>query len=368
MYDKDEIKNNLTIDEVVELVLACGAYCPTVRGDMFMVENICHNQPGESKKQRLWYYDNTKLFRCYTDCGEIFDVFELVRKVRMVQYEEEWSMGQAVHFVAQFFGIAPQEKGFEEDVDKGVASVLSFIAKFEKLEEEPKKKEQILTEFDDNVLAHLIKAYPSDWLKEGITKETMDKFKIKYYPVTEKIVIPHYSENGKLIGIRGRSLVQEEAEMFGKYTPLRMNGKMYNHPLSFALYGLYENMENIKRMKRVIIFEGEKSVLLFESLFGSDANIAVACCGSNISAYQINLLISLGVEEVIIAFDRQFKIVGDDEYKRHTRNLTNLVAKFEKRTKVSILFDKWHKLGYKDAPIDCGTDNFLHLYKNRIYL
>ena len=45
MYDKDEIKNSLTIEQVVELVLSCGASSPTVRAEMFIVENICHNMP-----------------------------------------------------------------------------------------------------------------------------------------------------------------------------------------------------------------------------------------------------------------------------------------------------------------------------------
>ncbi len=369
MYDKDEIKNNLTIEQITELVLACGASSPTVRPNMIMIENICHNPPGESKKQRLWYYDNTKLFRCYTDCGDVFDVFDLVIKVRRIQHNEDWTMFQSIRFVAQFFGISPKEIGFANDVDEGVSSVLSFLSKFEHHTEQVEAfAHQELKVYDDKLLNNLSKTYCGDWLREGISKEAMQKFNIRYYPVGEKIVIPHYSEFGDLIGIRGRALVKEEAELYGKYTPLRMNGIMYNHPLSFALYGLYENQSNIKNLKKAIIFEGEKSVLLFESLFGSDSNIAVASCGSNISSHQIELLLELGVEEVTIAFDRQFKEIGDKEFQNHKRNLMKLVSKFEKRCKVSIMFDKWNLLDYKDAPIDKGKDTFMSLYSRRIYI
>ena len=50
----------------------------------------------------------------------------------------------------------------------------------------------------------------------------------------------------------------------------------------------------------------EKSVLKYQSFFGFNNDITVACCGSNLSAYQTQLLIDAGAQEIIIAFDRQF--------------------------------------------------------------
>jgi DNA primase len=70
------------------------------------------------------------------------------------------------------------------------------------------------------------------------------------------------------------------------------------------LYGLNWNKDHIKTIKKAIIVEGEKSVLLYASYFGWDNNICVACCGSSISAYQVQFLLDLGVEEIVIAFDK----------------------------------------------------------------
>ena len=70
------------------------------------------------------------------------------------------------------------------------------------------------------------------WLKEGISQEVMNSYGITFDPVMWGIVIPHYDINGKLIGIRERTLIKEE-EINGKYKPAILNYQMYNHPLRF---------------------------------------------------------------------------------------------------------------------------------------
>ena len=43
-------------------------------------------------------------------------------------------------------------------------------------------------------------------MQENITKNSMDKYNIRYSISQNKIVIPHYDINNELIGIRGRAL------------------------------------------------------------------------------------------------------------------------------------------------------------------
>jgi hypothetical protein len=196
----------------------------------------------------------------------------------------------------------------------------------------------------------------------------MQSFGIKYNPVSNVIIIPHFDEDEKLIGIRQRALVKEDEEMWGKYRPAMINGTMYNHPLSYALYGLNFNKENIKRAKKAVIFEGEKSVMLFDSVFGSKNNIALACCGSNISQQQVELLISLGVEEMIVAFDKEYRKIGDDDFYNQTKNLKTIFKKYSSKLTVSFVFDKTGALGYKESPIERGRDTFIQLYEKRFTL
>ena len=78
-YNKDEIKKSLTIDQIMDFLTELGGEPFQQKEDIIVSKTICHG--GESHK--LYYYDNTKLFRCYTDCGgEAFDIFELTTKVK----------------------------------------------------------------------------------------------------------------------------------------------------------------------------------------------------------------------------------------------------------------------------------------------
>ena len=68
----------------------------------------------------------------------------------------------------------------------------------------------------------------------------------------------------------------------------------------------------------------------------------------------------------IIAYDRQYKEIGDDEYRKWVAKLKAISKKYSPFCKISFLFDTDNLLGYKDAPIDVGKEVFLTLYKNRL--
>ena len=149
---------------------------------------------------------------------------------------------------------------------------------------------------------------------------------------------------------------------------MRVNGIQYNHPLGMNLYNFNNSKDNIKLMKKAIIFEGEKSTLLYQSYFGLQNDISVACCGSSVSAHQMQLLLDVGAEEIIIAFDRQFQEIGDTEFKHLKKNLLKLRDKYKTYATISFIFDKNKTTGYKSSPIDEGPEKFLNLFKERIVL
>ena len=164
------------------------------------------------------------------------------------------------------------------------------------------------------------------------------------------------------------SSIKEEAALYGKYRPMFLNGQMYNHPLGLNLYNLNNSKQQINKIKKAIIFEGEKSCLLYQSYFGLENDIAVACCGSAVSAWQMNKLMECGAQEIIIAFDKQFQQVGDAEFKHLTNNLIAINNKYKNYVNMSFIFDKGKVLGYKDSPIDRGAEIFVQLFKNRVIL
>lgn len=58
-YNKDELKESLTIEQIYELVAELGGE-PQMKGNYFISRTICHNPAGEGS-YKLYYYDNTKL-------------------------------------------------------------------------------------------------------------------------------------------------------------------------------------------------------------------------------------------------------------------------------------------------------------------
>ena len=146
----------------------------------------------------------------------------------------------------------------------------------------------LLKDYENDILGRFnYKVKIGPWLREGITQDALDQAMIGYYPGGDQITIPHFDKDGRFVGLRGRTVCAEEGEMFGKYRPLKINKILYNHPLGMNLYNFNCSKDNIALMKKAIIFEGEKSCLLYKSYFGIENDISVACCGSSISSHQM---------------------------------------------------------------------------------
>lgn len=362
ILDKDLIKSQLDSDKIIELLQELGSSDPVYRQEALIFETVCHNCAGEGS-HKLYYYSNTNLFRCYTNCAESFDIFDLVVrqfKIRGVPL----TVGQAIRWV--YDRVEKQDGFILKSEDR--STDWDIFDKYNSIKEQSIQEKPVLKEYSPTSLNTLPFYIIDDWRQEGISVRTMEKFNIKYNPVTGAVIIPHYDENNRLVGIRQRTMVKEDEDLYGKYRPAYINGEMYNHPLSYCLYGLSCNKDNIIKTKKAIVFEGEKSVMIFDSMFGSENNISVACCGSNVSAVHIQSLIDLGVQEIVIAFDKEFISIGDEGFRNQTKNLKNIYKKYSNRVLVSFMFDKEKLLEYKDSPIDKGRESFISLYKKRFTL
>ena len=365
VYDKIKIREALTSENIFDLIQEFGGD-PTREMFGFLSATICHNPPGEGSR-KLYYYENTGLFKCFTGCDEYFDPFQLVIKVAKIQWGKEFDLNDAVRWIAQRFGFSGDHENGPEDEQ---LDDWKYLANYERIQDIVLKDNSIiLKEYENDILERFnydVKISP--WLREGITQAALDQAKIGFYPGADQITIPHFDENNRFIGLRGRTLCAEEGERFGKYRPMKINKILYNHPLGMNLYNFNNSKNTIKLMKKAIVFEGEKSTLLYQSYFGLENDISVACCGSSVSSYQIQKLIDAGAEEIIIAFDRQFQELGDEEFKHLKANLIRLRDKYKNFVLISFIFDKNMITNYKSSPIDEGPEKFLQLFKERIIL
>lgn len=366
VFDKSEIRSKIELDNIFDLLQEWGGD-PEYTNFGIVSATICHNLPGEGSK-KLYYYENSGLFRCYTGCDSSFDIFELTIKVFDIQHNRKLDLNDAVRYIAARLGYGGRLEDAPDNEELIDWKILSNYDRIQNVEIGKVKHIQ-LKEYDKSILDRFnynLKITP--WLDEGISQEVIEHNKIGYYLGKDQITIPHFDINGRFVGLRGRSISELDCDLYGKYRPMYINKQMYNHPLGMNLYNLNNSKDQIKIIKKVVIFEGEKSVLKYQTYFGMDNDISVACCGSSLSAYQVQLLQELGVEEIIIAFDRQFQEIGDKEFLHLKNNLLKIRAKYKNFLKVSFMFDKKMITGYKDSPIDCGKDTFLQLFKERIYL
>lgn len=359
-YDKDSLKENLSIEEVFDLVAELGGEPKMTNENYFISKTICHG----GSHHKLYYYSNTKLFHCYTECGDAsFDIYELVLKVNKNAGIQNFTLGKAIVFVAKYFGYTTENFQFDDAPDS--IEDWKIINAFNRNKEKQSKQIVELKHYDENILKHLPRPHIIPWEKENIDFSIMNKRGICYDPLNMGIVIPHYDIDNNLIGIRERTLIKEE-EVFGKYKPAILGGQQYNHPLGFALYNLNFSKENIIAFRKAIVFEGQKSCLKYASYFGEENDISAACCGSNLISYQVQLLLSLNVNEIVIALDKQFQEIGDLEWQKWTAKLKTIYNKFGAYVNISFIFDKWNLLDYKDSPIDKSKETFIELFKKRV--
>lgn len=338
--DKDKVKDNLNIEDIHKILKDLGSKEPKKDySDNYIYSTVCHH----GSSQKLYYYEESKMFHCYTHCGESFDIYSLVSKAKDITFP------QAVQYIVNLTG---KRFGFGkaiENIDTEKISDWNWINKFQ-------KKDKINTElpkYDETVLDVFLPLPHESWLEEGISYDSHEKYQIGYYISQEKISIPHFDLNNRLIGIRGRATKQEDVDNGKKYMPITIQKKLYNHQLMFNLYGLNHSKEAIKRQRKVCIFEGEKSVLKADTIYGED-NFSVACCSSNITNFHRDILLSLGVEEVIICFDKYGENDSEEKIKSYQKKLLNFANKFTPYARTFIVFDDFDLLDYKQSPIDKG--------------
>ncbi|MFJ7982340.1 hypothetical protein ACIQ1D_18940 [Lysinibacillus xylanilyticus] len=362
MYDKDKLKEELTLDEIKTLLVELGVqHIETHESKGHIITNtICHNV--SDGKMKLYYYIDEQIFHCYTSCNENFDIFDLVIKNHMLK-GKKLGFPEAIHWVLTTLGrpsYMVKPKGFGH----------SHIGRREELDwlDSLKVKKSVILDMkvhsEKTLELFSDKPHPL-FLEDNITEDTMRKFEVMYYEKTNRIVIPHrHYQTGKLIGVKSRSLDFQDIDNGYKYIPLRVQDVTYSYPTFQNLYGLYQNKDIIKRLKRVVIFESEKSVMQFESYF-PNYNFSVALCGSNVSKQQVQMLVELGVQEVVLALDKEFTILNTPEANLYREKLERLCSMFSSYCKVSMIWDRFKLLELKDSPSDKGKEVFVELFKNR---
>lgn len=352
-----ELRDSLSSEDI-ERILGTYDVLPHYDGIKYIIfPTCCHNLSGGSPK--LYYYKDSHMFRCYTECNENFDIFDLLIKMEALRGNKIGKV-QAIEKT----GLKITSKDKDELANEAILGDINHLYEIngtEICDVENMELEVLPNGFLDERYTFSIEGLKT-WIDEGISLNTMLRYRVTYDPLENCIIVPQFDADGGVVGVRGRYL---DEDAVAKYKPVVYNGKLLNHPKNKTLYGYAQNKDAIALTKSVVIFEGEKSVMKLDTIMDKK-NISVAVCGQSISREQIQLLLNLHVANVIIAFDADYKTIQEtqEKYEVYKRIASPLLTYFN----VSLIMDFDHKLGYKDSPIDKGIEIFNELMRERIYL
>lgn len=340
--DSKELLNKISVEQIVGLMV--NYYGIEMKEDTdplaYIFATRCHHSFDEEASFKLYLYKENKTFVCYSSCGSM-SLFDFVMTMN------DCTFAESVQFLEEYFHIGINfQRGFGRP-------------KREKIEIKPYVKKEVdfneqLPEYDGSILNTFINYKPIEWISEGISVETMEKYEIRYSMENNSIIIPHRDKDGRLVGIRERNLDKRQVEVLGrKYVPhFSFTHRLtYKHRLSMNAYGIDKNKEAISEYKKCIIFEAEKSVLKMDTAYGNNPSVAVG--GSSVSLYQLNLLKELGVKDIYLSFDKEEGIKWEQKLDKICKRI------YDFGFNVFIIEDKEGKyLDLKDSPIDKGKEIF----------
>lgn len=320
-------------------------------GDAYVLPTYCHHHDNTgSKKLFIYFNEESVVFHCYTRCGSM-GLEKFIEKYQNCSYPEAKRLiGEILDRNIDGFNRLYKEEALE----------LPFATR--------KKKDLKANKAIDNSVLNRFYPIPyAGWISENISYRTQKKFNVRFDIERQAVIIPQLNENGQLVGVRRRALNESDIENNGKYKPIFAKNKWYNADTSTILYGLFENKENITRSKKVVVFEAEKSVMQLDTFYNGTAP-AVALYGSNMSDYQADMLRNLGVEELIVALDKEYQ--DERSYQTYLKVLVKKFKKFQPFFTITFVLDNFNSslLNYKDSPSDHGKETFEKLLRRRIIL
>lgn len=220
--------------------------------------------------------------------------------------------------------------------------------------ERDRKRKTVLKEqkvFPERVLGYFKPVLHESWIAEGITDKERARYSIYYFPQKQKIMIPHrrYTD-GAIIGFNMRNLYYEK---FG--------GNKYRNSIGFDksqnIYALYENRDEIEKKRYVTVYESEKSPIK-RSCVGDNTGLALS--GRTLFDRQVDIILSLDIDEIVIALDEGLDI-------NESRHMANKLYEKDKSKKISYIYDREGIMSAKQSPADLSNKDFIRLFENRVH-
>lgn len=339
----NELKEYIFNENKIEYVLE-DIGCHSIKYHQQKEYFSCGNFDGDNKNAII--IKNNKYMNCHNYTREkYFKNDEKDDLITLVQYNKKYSFTESIKYLHKLFGL--KFTYIKEDKKEQKIDPLQVFKRVKKCNKNNNIAE--IETLSEDILDDYTPCIHINWVKEGITQRTVDKFNLGYSFRRQRVIIPvRYWMTGELIGIVGRTMVENFEEFdIPKYLAIKPYTKTNN------LYGLYENYDSIKKAGYAVVVESEKSTHKRHSRL-DETCVAVGC--HEVSDEQARILIGLDINEIIICFDSDIGI----DHIRYT------CEKFYHIRNVSYIYDKWGLLQPKESPADKTNKIYEFLFKYRV--
>ena len=271
------------------------------------------------------------------------DIFNLIQDVKKMKFSE------AIKYTHKLLGLEYKYSPKKKEPEKPKFDPLAMFKKA------ASRKRHIcdvndIKYLDEDVLDDFFSGVHISWLRnDGIMPWTAKKFGLCYSYKQKRQMIPiRYWLDGRLVATNARTTV-ENFDLFDikKY----FISKGYNKTSN--IYGFWENLDSIEKAGYCVLYEAEKSVLKRDS---RNDSTGLALQGHSISEEQVRIILSLNINEIVVAMDKDICI----------EEVRSICDKFYRIRHVSYIYDRWGILDSKDSPADVSNKIYDFLFKHRV--
>lgn len=337
--DVKELKNYIYENRYVEQILEAVG-CHHIKYHSTGSYWTCCNPDGDNQKAVILY--NNESLVCLNKTRQMIKADRTTDIIDLVCYVKDLLFPQGLRYICQEIGMS-----YYHDFEENIPESFKILKLLDDMNSNSNfEKEKPLKPVSEHILSYY-RPYVNDlFFEDHIDYETQRVFEIGFDEESNRYTIPIRSELGDLVGVKGRYFYREVPDSENKYIYLEPCAK------SKIIYGLYKTIDYIKATGRIYVGESEKFT---QQLWSYAYKNSGGTGGKELSQYQIDMLVRLGVD-IVFCFDK-------DVVKKE---LEDLADKFPDGVPLYYMFDEDDILDKKESPSD-NPSKWQYMVEHNIY-